>query len=500
MSGRLFHGGWPHLDVGDLLLPSTTTGKAAAPYGGRQPDRVYLTEHLQVAAMFAAMSRGTGWEQGGAVYEVEPVGPVEVDPYGDGDYLAAQVLACTVGGGIAGEAGRSWMTPAARVVRVVARQVRLSPRGQAAAVEAAVMVGTLRELHATDPARYLEVLARTDALQDQGEDLRDALAGALAYRQPFPTAAGRSAAGDGDGWTDCGQGHRHWGRYGAAGLLVATDTPHPHVLLQHRAVWSDDGRTWGLPGGARNSHETAQQAAEREAVEETSLDPALLTILGTHDEDCGGWRYTTVVATSPGVLAVARDRESLELRWVPVEQVEAMPLHPALRQAWPALRRLLPEPAPPFTPAEQPTSLVLRVGDGELWQGGHECTGCATCPPLQDEWALVVELCPCAGPGSATSHQLLDIPDAPLDDEQTRQVHELAGHVARAVLDGGRVLVRCHWGLNRSGLLVGLALRLLGIDGPEAVELVRSTRSRCALRNGTFATTVKSCQDPALQG
>ena len=44
------------------------------------------------------------------------------------------------------------------------------------------------------------------------------------------------------------------------------------ILLQHRAVWSHHGDTWGLPGGARDSHETAEQAALREAVEESGVD------------------------------------------------------------------------------------------------------------------------------------------------------------------------------------------------------------------------------------
>ena len=58
--------------------------------------------------------------------------------------------------------------------------------------------------------------------------------------------------GDGDGWTRCAQGHRHWGIYGAAGLLLRHDD---RILLQHRALWSHHGGTWGVLGGARNSDE-----------------------------------------------------------------------------------------------------------------------------------------------------------------------------------------------------------------------------------------------------
>src|SRR3954465_11452407 len=58
---------------------------------------------------------------------------------------------------------------------------------------------------------------------------------------------------DGDGWRRCDRGHVHWGRYGAAGLLVVA--PGPQVLLQHRAPWSHGGDTWGVPGGARRRGE-----------------------------------------------------------------------------------------------------------------------------------------------------------------------------------------------------------------------------------------------------
>ena len=76
---------------------------------------------------------------------------------------------------------------------------------------------------------------------------------------------------NGDGWVRCAQGHRHWGRFGAAGLLVVAGG---RLLLAHRAFWSHHGGTWGIPGGARDGAESARDAALREAVEETGLDAA----------------------------------------------------------------------------------------------------------------------------------------------------------------------------------------------------------------------------------
>jgi 8-oxo-dGTP diphosphatase len=141
---------------------------------------------------------------------------------------------------------------------------------------------------------------------------------------------------DGDGWTHCALGHRHWGTYGAAGLLLVA--PGPSVLLQHRASWSHHGDTWGVPGGARGSTESAAETAFREASEETGLDTAALVPLGELVDDHGGWSYTTVIASAASELPVhALDRESTDVRWVHVSGVLDLPLHPGFSGTWPEL-------------------------------------------------------------------------------------------------------------------------------------------------------------------
>ena len=145
---------------------------------------------------------------------------------------------------------------------------------------------------------------------------------------------------DGDGWTTCTLGHRHWGLYGAAGLLAVS--PDAAVLLQHRAPWSHGGDTWGIPGGARIGGETPEQGARRETVEETGMDLSSLVVVGAHVADHGSWTYTSFVGTVPGRLPVVAEYESLDLRWVPVDAVTDLPLHAAFADAWPALQRLLP--------------------------------------------------------------------------------------------------------------------------------------------------------------
>jgi 8-oxo-dGTP diphosphatase len=149
--------------------------------------------------------------------------------------------------------------------------------------------------------------------------------------------------GDGDGWVLSDDGSHFWGRHGAAGLLLRAPGPDGSaaVLLQHRAPWSHQGGTWGLPGGARDSHETVEEAAVREANEEAGLTAEHLTVrttVVTATATGSGWTYTTVIADAPEQLVTVPNRESSELRWVAEDDVADLPLHPGFAASWPALR------------------------------------------------------------------------------------------------------------------------------------------------------------------
>lgn len=142
---------------------------------------------------------------------------------------------------------------------------------------------------------------------------------------------------DGDGWVRCRAGHQHWGRHGAAGLLLrSTHSEGEVVLLQRRAWWTHHGDTWGVPGGARASWETPEQAALRELGEEVAMALEEITVDRVHHDDHGGWSYWTVIATvtSPPEAA-PRGRETAEMRWVPVIDVPNLTLHPGFAASWP---------------------------------------------------------------------------------------------------------------------------------------------------------------------
>ncbi len=148
-------------------------------------------------------------------------------------------------------------------------------------------------------------------------------------------------ARDGDGWIECACGSKHWGKHGAAGLLIIRDGS---VFLQHRAPWVHNGDTWGIPGGARDSHETIIEGAIREAVEETGIKPEDLHPVHTFTDDHEGWSYSTVIAfANENLEGHELNDESHEVRWVKFDDVTRLPLHPSFAKTWPQVRTIIDE-------------------------------------------------------------------------------------------------------------------------------------------------------------
>ncbi len=148
---------------------------------------------------------------------------------------------------------------------------------------------------------------------------------------------------DGDGWVQCRCGSKHWGLHGAAGLLLVDIAEGSRrVLLQHRAPWVHNGDTWGIPGGARDSHESPLQAALREANEEIGIEITLVRSHGEHCDDHGDWRYDTIVATAPQeALLFEHNHETVDLRWFFIEELGDLNLHPSFAKSWPSVSVLV---------------------------------------------------------------------------------------------------------------------------------------------------------------
>ncbi|WP_116026796.1 NUDIX hydrolase [Thermomonospora umbrina] len=150
--------------------------------------------------------------------------------------------------------------------------------------------------------------------------------------------------GDGDGWTRCTQGHQHWGKHGAAGMLIFHRDPAggAHLLLQQRNWWCSGALSWCMFGGGRRPGEEPLAAAFRETAEECTLDPRRLRVHGLLTDDHGGWSYSTVVASADHMPKVKP--ASLETRraaWFPLEKVEGLRLFQPFAVAWPKLAGML---------------------------------------------------------------------------------------------------------------------------------------------------------------
>ena len=135
---------------------------------------------------------------------------------------------------------------------------------------------------------------------------------------------------------------------GASGVLLArrdaVTGKVTHVVMQHRALWSAEGGTWGIPGGATADGESAIEGALRESYEEANITPEDIEVVGAYREDHGNWAYTTVFAfEKPGhtVTPRANDDESMEIEWVPIDEVPNRKLLTAMRTDWPNFRARL---------------------------------------------------------------------------------------------------------------------------------------------------------------
>ncbi len=185
-------------------------------------------------------------------------------------------------------------------------------------------------------------------------------------------------SGDGDGWVVCAAGHRHWGRFGAAGLLISDGR---RAILQHRAPWTHEGVPWALPGGARDSHEDPTSTALREAAEETGLDPSSVQILGTLPALAlpgSGFLLTPVLAWSgrPAFTSSAN-----------LAEVSAMTTTPLRRQARHAPAEQLPGAWPgasansPHGPLGAVTGVVIDLVTGMLARAANPPASMAVVDP-----------------------------------------------------------------------------------------------------------------------
>ena len=178
----------------------------------------------------------------------------------------------------------------------------------------------------------------------------------------------RELGESGDGMITLPNGRRLWGRFGAAGLLVRhTDSDGTvRYFMQQRGEGVQLAGTWSVPGGAMYELETADEGAVREFVEEAGSLP-VGRVVGRHvaEQGDGAWAYTTVIYEVDEQFEPDENWESSGGRWLTVDEVAELDLHPGFASAWPVLR----DGGDPVE--EEPFDLFEdSPDDAPAWEGG----------------------------------------------------------------------------------------------------------------------------------
>lgn len=132
---------------------------------------------------------------------------------------------------------------------------------------------------------------------------------------------------------------------------------------------------------------------------------------------------------------------------------------------------------------------------GSLWLGGHYCqAGAMTCAP-RDEFDTVISLHKSIKdwyvPTNGAKLYDYSMPDAALSPAHAGNLDFLAENAVRRAMKGDQVLIRCRAGINRSGLIMGLALLKLGYTSKEAMNMMRVARSPYVLFNDSFVAHIR---------
>jgi len=151
--------------------------------------------------------------------------------------------------------------------------------------------------------------------------------------------------------------------------------------------------------------------------------------------------------------------------------------------------------APRSYVVEYPKELWSEVLPG-LWQGGTDDDDVfdQLAKPMitKKDFDLVITAYASANPVDWFVKELrFGFYDSDMQDFDPNELKPIVRMAHEDWKRGQRVLIRCQAGMNRSGLIMALVLIREGYTADEAINLIRTKRSKHALFNGRFENWLK---------
>ena len=128
-------------------------------------------------------------------------------------------------------------------------------------------------------------------------------------------------------------GKKYWGKSGA-GILF---TDGHKILLLKRATGGSHFEAWCIPGGKVEHKENVIDAAKREAIEECGHFEGYR--FADYEDIDGRFRFTTFLYAIEKPFDVKLSDEHSDYKWIDIEKVETLKLHPRFKLAWPSFKR-----------------------------------------------------------------------------------------------------------------------------------------------------------------
>lgn len=200
-------------------------------------------------------------------------------------------------------------------------------------------------------------------------------------------------------WHRLGKGGtRYWGKRGAGTIL----TDGKVVLLLKRGDKSDFAGHWSLPGGKVEEGETFLGGAQRETREETGTMPTC-TRLASFDNRDGRFVFKSFLFRIDKPYAVKISDEHTDSKWVPLDEITNLKLHPKLREIMPSVLRAIREKigGNDINESVFHTGDMMRVGPFAIWEMQKYINKHSR--PLSEGWWPSKTPAPPPGPPPVTS-------------------------------------------------------------------------------------------------